>query len=67
MQRILNLADRAEYIPVAATPDGGIEFEADLPAGIHRVSAMLDGRQFDWERLYFPMERYGNTGQRTGP
>jgi len=42
-----------------------IDFEAE--AGFYEVSIICDARNFDYSTLYFPMDRYGNSGQRTGP
>jgi len=42
-------------------------FEMDLPPGIYRISAWIDGADFDWESLYFPVHEFNNKGQRTGP
>ena len=66
-QRILNLVGEAAYLPVAATDAGGLSFEVELTPGIYRVSVLFDAARFNWERLYIPMDRFGNTGQRTGP
>lgn len=43
------------------------EFSFDLKKGIYRFTAFADGSCFDWEQLYFPLYKYGNQGQRTGP
>lgn len=57
--------------PVRTPLEGGGRAKAsvtlDLPPGLYRVGAEVDGSRFDWERLYVKMERYGNKGQRTGP
>lgn len=38
-----------------------------LSSGLFRVSCILDAQNFDWDRLWFPMEKYNNKGQITGP
>jgi hypothetical protein len=60
-------AGASSYIPVHATAGGGFQFEIELPAGFYRVSALFDAARFDWGRLWFPMNRFGNKGQMTGP
>lgn len=64
---VVNMVGPACLVPVKHTATGGIRFQADLDPGIYRVTAILDASRFDWERLYFPMTRFNNQGQRTGP
>ncbi len=35
--------------------------------GLYQFSAIVDARDFDWEKLYFPLDQYGNQGDQTGP
>ena len=54
-------------LPFVTDADGARRVEFDAPAGLCRFTVIADARDFDWERLYIPLHRYGNTGQRTGP
>lgn len=38
-----------------------------LAAGLYRVSCIWDAKDFDWDRLWFPMHEFENKGQITGP
>ncbi|MCC7350901.1 MAG: hypothetical protein IT446_10050 [Phycisphaerales bacterium] len=57
-----------QSLPVQTTGvDGGASFRFNAPQGLYQLSVIIDAARFDWERLYFPLHLYGNTGQRTGP
>lgn len=48
--------------------NGPLIFELPpLPVGLYRVSCIFDAPDFDWERLWLPMHKFNNQGQRTGP
>lgn len=38
-----------------------------LHPGIYQFSVIADGTKFPWEKLYFPLEKYGNRTRLTGP
>jgi len=47
--------------------DQGFSFALDLEPGLYTVTLQTDMRRFDWDRLYYPMTKFRNQGQRTGP
>jgi len=61
------LEDPARRTPVKIGADRSASIELSLGRGVHRLHAEIDARDFDWERLFIPMTRFGNTGQMTGP
>ena len=42
-------------------------FTTYLEPGLYTIGLQADLKEFDWERLYYPMTKYNNSGQRTGP
>jgi hypothetical protein len=46
---------------------GRLRWSGALPRGIYRIDALFNAARFDWEKLYLPMNDFGNAGQRTGP
>jgi hypothetical protein len=64
---LLCTAGPVTILPLSAQ-NGGFHFIApSLPPGVYRVAAVFDASGFDWERLWWPMHRFANAGQRTGP
>lgn len=61
-----NKATRRDF-PFVADADGGLEAEFAADPGLWQVTLVARGTAEQWERLYFPLFRYGNKGQRTGP
>ncbi len=52
---------------VAWADDNSFSFTCRLARGLYTVGLQADLKEFDWERLWMPMTKYGNIGQRTGP
>ncbi|MEO6908106.1 MAG: hypothetical protein ABI210_09480 [Abditibacteriaceae bacterium] len=67
ISNILCLAGNAKLLPVQVAPDGTVRFEATLPPGIYRATALLDASSLDWENFYYPLDLFNNKGRRTGP
>lgn len=47
--------------------NGEASFRFNAEPGLYQLSVIIDAARFDWERLYFPLDLFNNTGQRTGP
>lgn len=47
--------------------DGSLCVRFQAGPGLYQFSVVLDGKEFDWDRLYVEMNAFGNKGQRTGP
>lgn len=65
--RTVDLLAPDKNLKVEWRRDCGFSFTADLPAGLHTFGIQADLSEFDWDRLYYPLTIYGNTGQITGP
>lgn len=57
----------AHLLPFEAQPDGGWRLRFRAEAGLHQFSVIADARDFDRQELYYPLDRFGNKGQITGP
>lgn len=47
--------------------DNGFGLSVRLEPGLYTLGVQTDMRRFDWERLWRPMTKFRNRGQRTGP
>jgi hypothetical protein len=54
-------------VPAQTDGDGRATFGVSAEPGLYQLSVIIDASAFDWEKLYINLDRYGNTGQRTGP
>jgi hypothetical protein len=48
-------------------PDHSFVLKCRLGKGLHKLQLYADLRRFEWDRLHYPMSRFGNKGQSTGP
>jgi len=55
--------DRRDNSAIAAPQ----AFTKHLSPGLYKLTVDADGRDFDWESLYFNLNQFGNVNQRTGP
>lgn len=63
---VLSTIGEARRLPLRED-DGGLVLHFTGGAGLYQFSVIADAREFDWEQLYYPLHKYGNKGQRTGP
>lgn len=64
---LLNLVGQATPVEPAAAESESLEYHVQLSPGIYRLSGHVDMSQFDFDRLYYPMDKFNNKGQITGP
>jgi Domain of unknown function (DUF4962) len=67
MSRDLEMLHGTERVPVTWEDDHAFSFTRHLQPGIYTVGVYADLADFDWDSLYQPMTKHGNTGQITGP
>jgi len=65
--RITILGDRTRTVSLTPDASGAIAIPLDGPPGLYQLSVVLDGAEYDWERMYEPLHKYGNNGVITGP
>lgn len=64
---IISSAGRLSASPLPDTAGAPLVFHLDAAPGLYRLSAVLDAKHFDWERLYEVLNQFGNVNARTGP
>lgn len=64
---IVSTVDSLSTFPVPTTSDSPMALEFRAEPGLYQFSAVFDAEDFDWQHLYEMLNKYGNSGERTGP
>lgn len=64
---VISTVNEIKTLPIKWNSDGTSKFSFKAHTGLYQFSLIMDASQFNWEELYFTIDKFGNKGQRTGP
>jgi len=67
LAHIVSTIDGVKNIPVEKAENGGVHFGFKAEPGLYQFSNIVDAKDYNWDSLYFNLDKYNNTGQLTGP